>query len=115
MVGVAALDLALARMDAGADHVADDDRDAAERGHPGSASETDLHAEVERVSRAELVDRAAVHRDDATAVGFLSREPEDLDVRIPAIGDRVAQRRRQEMLHEVRLVASRADAADTVV
>src|SRR5947209_19119258 len=60
-----------------AQDVADDDRDAAERGERRRvAADADLHAAVERVTGAQLVDRTRIDGRHSHAVNLLPRKPE---------------------------------------
>src|SRR6266498_856468 len=99
-----------------AENVADDDRDTAEGGERWrTPADPNLHAAVERISRPELVNGSGVDRDDGCARGFLPRVPERFEIWVPVVRDSRTRRHRHEMLDEMWIALSAADAADAVI
>src|SRR5207249_11800422 len=99
-----------------AEDVADDNRNAAERGKIGRApADPELHAAVKRVACAELVNGTGIDSHDRRTGRVLAREPERFDIRVPVVRDGRARRHRDEMLHELRLPCAAADATAAVI
>jgi hypothetical protein len=95
---------------------------AKDDGHAGKHGEirrrpanAQLDAAVDGVVRAQLVDDACVEGCLGSAIGIRARKPKDFAVWIPAIGDRRAQRRRQQVLRKMWKTVSGPNRADAVI